>query len=272
MSTTIERRASVSSDFLAAERTFLGWIRTGLALMGFGFVVARFGLFVQELQFAYPDLPVRGPSRSLPLGTALVILGVIVTLGSAWNHVRLMQESKREGEAVDRTSTLGIVVALALAGVGVAMAVTLFAYGEPTQLHTETRGSKPMKSDSGIVKVSSRHSVDDTVAKLEGLLQAKGVKLFAVIDHSGEAKMAGLEMPNTKLLIFGSPKAGTPLMLASPSIAIDLPLKLLVSEDTDRRVWIYYSAPTYLQVRHGLPQELVSVLAAVETLATQAGG
>src|SRR5262252_2488242 len=146
----MEHRANVSSDFLAAERTFLGWIRTGLALMGFGFVVARFGLFVQELQFAYPDLPVRGPSRSVPLGTVLVILGVIVTLGSAWNHVRLMQEFRREGESVDRTSTLGIVVSLALAGVGIAMAVTLFTYSEPGQPHSETRGSKTMKSDNGI--------------------------------------------------------------------------------------------------------------------------
>jgi uncharacterized protein (DUF302 family)/uncharacterized membrane protein YidH (DUF202 family) len=266
----MEHRANVSSDFLAAERTFLGWIRTGLALMGFGFVVARFGLFVQELQFAYPDLPVRGPSRSVPLGTVLVILGVIVTMGSAWNHVRLMQESRREGEAVDRTSTLGIVVSLALAGVGITMAVTLFTYSEPRQLHTETRGSKTMQSDNGIVKVASRHSVDETVAKLEGLLQAKGVKLFAVIDHSGEAKAAGLQMPDTKLLILGSPKAGTPLMLAAPSIAIDLPLKLLVAEDADGRVSISYNAPAYVQARHGLPEQFAPTLAAVESLAAQA--
>jgi len=127
-----------------------------------------------------------------------------------------------------------------------------------------------MKPDNGIVKVLSRYSVDDTVAKLEALLQTKGIKLFAVVDHSGEAKAAGLQMPGTKLLIFGNPKGGTPLMLASPSIAIDLPLKLLVSEDTDGKVWISYNAPAYLQARHDLPRDLVPVLAAVETLATKA--
>jgi uncharacterized protein (DUF302 family) len=128
-----------------------------------------------------------------------------------------------------------------------------------------------MTLDNGIAKVRSRHSVDQTVAKLEGLLQAKGVKLFAVVDHSGEAKASGLRMSPTKLLIFGNPKAGTPLMLASPSIAIDLPLKLLVSEDADGRVWISYNAPAYLQARHGLPPALVPTLAAVEALATKVG-
>jgi len=129
-----------------------------------------------------------------------------------------------------------------------------------------------MKLDNGIVRVASRHSLEETVASLEGLLKASGVKLFAVVDHSGEAKTAGLQMPSTKLLIFGNPKAGTPLMLASPSIAIDLPLKLLVAEDPDGKAWISYNAPAYLQARHDLPNELVAVLAAVEALATKAAG
>ena len=258
-------------DFLAAERTFLAWIRTGLSLMGFGFVVARFGLYLEELAFAQPNLGLLSSGRSIPIGTLLIALGVIANLGSTWNHLRLMRESRRDGAAVDRTSTLGVVVALVLAGLGVAMTITLLSYDKPVQWRGGTRGSTTMKLDNGIVKVPSRHSVDETVAKLSGLLQAKGVKLFAVVDHSGEAKAAGLQMPATKLLIFGNPKGGTPLMLASPSIAIDLPLKLLVSEDADGRTWISYNAPAYLQARHALPQELVPVLAAVEALAEKAG-
>jgi uncharacterized protein (DUF302 family) len=125
-------------------------------------------------------------------------------------------------------------------------------------------------SDNGIVTIPSHQSVDQTVQKLEGILQAKGVKLFALIDHSGEAEKAGMQMRPTKLLIFGNPKAGTPLMIASPGIAIDLPLKVLVWEDADGKVWISYNAPGYLQARHGLPTELVRNIAVVEALATKA--
>jgi uncharacterized protein (DUF302 family) len=91
-----------------------------------------------------------------------------------------------------------------------------------------------------------------------------------VVDHSGEAEKAGLKMPSTKLLIFGSPKAGTPLMLASPSVAIDLPLKILVSEDEQGKAWVSYNSPEYLGQRHGLPAELLQNIAVVETLAAKA--
>jgi uncharacterized protein (DUF302 family) len=121
-----------------------------------------------------------------------------------------------------------------------------------------------------IVRIGSNHSVDETVTRLQGILQAKGVKLFTVVDHSGEAAGAGLKMPNTKLLIFGNPKAGTPLMLASPSAALDLPLKILIAEDTAGKVWISYNAPAYLQVRHKLPSELLPNIAVMEMLAAKA--
>ena len=124
-----------------------------------------------------------------------------------------------------------------------------------------------MSADSGIVMVPSHRSVDETVDTIEGMLKAKGIKLFALVDHSGEAQAAGLAMRPTKLLIFGNPKGGTPLMVAAPSIAIDLPLKLLVSEDANGKVWISYNSPAYLQARHNLPKELVGVLAGVEGLA-----
>jgi len=121
----------------------------------------------------------------------------------------------------------------------------------------------------GITAAPSRLTVDEAVQKLRGIIEAKGVTLFALVDHSGEAEKVGLKMPPTKLLIFGSPKAGTPLMLAAPSIAIDLPLKILVSEDADGKVWISYNTPEYLCQRHGLPPELMQNLAAVEKFAAE---
>ena len=122
---------------------------------------------------------------------------------------------------------------------------------------------------NGIVDIPSRHSVQETVERLKNILQAKGVMLFALIDHSGEAEKIGLKMPPTKLLIFGSPKAGTPLMLASPRIAIDLPLKILIWEDSGGKAWVSYNDPTYLQQRHGLPPGLIQNIAVIEMLATK---
>lgn len=127
-----------------------------------------------------------------------------------------------------------------------------------------------MASDNGIVRIASKHSVDEVVEKLRGILQAKGVMLFALVDHSGEAAKVGLPMPPTKLLIFGNPKAGTPLMLASPSSAIDLPLKILVAEDASGGTFVSYNSPAYLRERHNLPQDLLANIAVVEALATAA--
>lgn len=126
-------------------------------------------------------------------------------------------------------------------------------------------------TDNGIVNKPSSHSVNEAVAKLKGILQAKGVTLFALVDHSGEAEKAGMKMKPTKLLIFGNPTAGTPLMLAAPSCAIDLPLKILIWEDGGGKVWISYNSPQYLQRRHGLPQELLQNIAVVENLAAAIG-
>jgi uncharacterized protein (DUF302 family) len=125
-------------------------------------------------------------------------------------------------------------------------------------------------SESGIVRIPSKYSVDEIVEKLRGILQAKGVTLFALIDHSGEAAKVGLTMPPTKLLIFGNPKGGTPLMLAAPSIAIDLPLKILVAEDAGGATYLSYNSPAYLRDRHHLPQELLANIAVVEALANAA--
>jgi uncharacterized protein (DUF302 family) len=128
-----------------------------------------------------------------------------------------------------------------------------------------------LDSGNGMVDIPSNHSVDQTVERLKGILEAKGVTLFAVVDHSGEAEKVGMQMRPTKLLIFGSPRAGTPLMLAAPSIAIDLPLKILVSEDADGKVRVSYNSPEYLQKRHGVPEELFQNIAVVGALAAKAG-
>lgn len=124
------------------------------------------------------------------------------------------------------------------------------------------------KTEVGLVNIPSHHSVDGTVDKLKGILNAKGVMLFALVDHSGEAEKVGMKMPPTKLLIFGSPKAGTPIMLAAPTIAIDLPLKILVWQDANGKVWVTYNDLNYLKNRHSVPEELLKNLAVIEALAT----
>jgi uncharacterized protein (DUF302 family) len=127
-----------------------------------------------------------------------------------------------------------------------------------------------MATDKGIIERLSPHSVEETVERLKSILQAKGVTLFTLVDHSGEAQKVGLKMRPTKLLIFGNPQAGTPLMLAAPSVAIDLPLKILVWEDEEGKVWLSYNSPEYLKERHGLPPELLANIAVVETLVAKA--
>jgi uncharacterized protein (DUF302 family) len=126
------------------------------------------------------------------------------------------------------------------------------------------------REDSGLVDLPSNRSVDETLEKLKAILQSKGIKLFALIDHSGEAAHVGMKMRPTKLLIFGSPKAGTPVMLAAPSSAIDLPLKILIWEDAQGRVWVTYNSPAYLQERHNIPVELLPNLSVIEALAKSA--
>ncbi len=126
------------------------------------------------------------------------------------------------------------------------------------------------ETGNGIVSQRSQHPVDETVERLRTLLAAKNVRLFALVDHSGEAEKAGLKMPATRLLIFGSPLAGTPVMLAAPSIAIDLPLKILVWEDGEGQAWLSWNSPEYLQHRHGVPEALMKNIEVVEGLATKA--
>jgi uncharacterized protein (DUF302 family)/uncharacterized membrane protein YidH (DUF202 family) len=271
-STQTTQRADLR-DLLAAERTFLAWIRTGLALMGFGFVVARFGLFLQQLQIIQhaPAAPSYG--LSLWFGTSLIALGVLVNAVSAWHHLRLVQELNRGGPIPTRPSIQAVLVAVFLALVGLAMAIYLISVRGTTNFHSDNLSEAHMAItiDRGMVDKSSNHSVEETLERLKNILQSKGVTLFAVVDHSGEAEKAGMKMRPTKLLIFGNPKAGTPLMLAAPSSAIDLPLKILIWEDDRGKTWLSYNSPEYLLKRHGLPESLLSNISVVEALATKAG-
>ena len=124
-------------------------------------------------------------------------------------------------------------------------------------------------SGNGMVHLASGHPVDEAVDRLKGMLKANGVTVFAVVDHDGEAKKAGLSLRPTKLVIFGNPKAGTPVMQAAPTSAIDLPLKILVWQDDEGKVWVSYNSAEYLQARHGFPEALRGNLAAATGLAAK---
>lgn len=121
-------------------------------------------------------------------------------------------------------------------------------------------------ADNGLVHLSSPFSVSETTKRLEAALQSKGIAIFCHVDHSGEAEKVGMKMHPTQLLIFGNPKAGTPLMLASPTLAIDLPLKALVWEDAGNKVWVSYNSPEYLQQRHNIPADLLKNIAVIVPL------
>jgi uncharacterized protein (DUF302 family) len=123
---------------------------------------------------------------------------------------------------------------------------------------------------NGIVDVASRYSVPETLARLQMILKEKGMTVFALVDHSGEAEKAGLAMRPTQLLIFGSPKGGTPLMVAAPRLAIDLPLKALAWQDEAGQVWLSYNSPEYLQQRHGFPADLMKNIAGIAGLVQKA--
>jgi uncharacterized protein (DUF302 family) len=123
---------------------------------------------------------------------------------------------------------------------------------------------------NGLVQIASHYSVDESVQRLRLLLEQKGLQVFAVIDHSGEAEKVGLKMRPTKVVIFGSPKGGTQLMVAAPSLAIDLPLRALVAEDESGQVSVSYNSPEYLQQRHGVPQDLIKNIAGAGALVAKA--
>jgi uncharacterized protein (DUF302 family) len=127
-----------------------------------------------------------------------------------------------------------------------------------------------MKAGEGIISKESKYSVPETLDRVDALLRTKGIKIFVRVDHGGEAEKAGLKMPPTQLLIFGNPKGGTPVMLAAPTAAIDLPLKALASQDADGKVWLSYNDPEYIKRRFGLTDEQIKTIAGTGSLIEQA--
>lgn len=128
----------------------------------------------------------------------------------------------------------------------------------------------PDLQDNGMIHLSSPHTVSETLARLETIVRTKGISILALIDHSGDAERADLKMLPTKLLIFGNAKAGTPLMSASPTVAIDLPLKALVWEDSGGKVWLSYNTPDYLRQRHAIPDNLLQNIAGIGPICAEA--
>ncbi len=124
--------------------------------------------------------------------------------------------------------------------------------------------------DSGLIHLRSTHSVEDTVVRLVAILQTKSLPILAQIDHSGDAAKAGLTMPPTKLLIFGNARSGTPLMISAPTVAIDLPLKALIWQDTAGKIWLSYNSPEYLKQRHSIPDDLLNNIAGISAICAEA--
>ncbi len=123
-----------------------------------------------------------------------------------------------------------------------------------------------LAAGDGVISKPSRYSVSETLDRLESVLKSKGVKIFARIDHAAEAEQAGLKLRPTQLLLFGNPRAGTPVMAAAPSAAIDLPLKALAWQDETGKVWLSYNEPEFIARRHGIPADLMNPIAGAAAL------
>jgi uncharacterized protein (DUF302 family) len=240
--------------------------------MGFGFITACFGLLLKQitasqhgrLASSYVCPSGFGPLIGRECSSSFSQHGVIFAL---------VRELSLGSVLPSRPSAQAVPIALFLALVGLAMATYLLSVRHNDNVQVQDKQEVSVTSTNamaGIVDKPSNHSVDETVGGLKNILQSKGITLFALVDHSGEAEKIGMKMPPTKLLIFGNPKAGTPLMVATPSIAIDLPLKILVWEDAHKKTWVSYNSSAYLQERHNLPTELLQNIAVVETLAAKA--
>jgi uncharacterized protein (DUF302 family) len=250
----------------------MGTHRPGLH--GIRFCCGALRIFLRQLQINQHDFSAQSYGLSLWFGTALIAAGVIVNVFSGWHHARLVRELDHEDTTHSRPSTPAVALAFFLAIVGLAMATYLVVVRSTTQSHSGTIEEVSMTPSTstvnGIEETPSNHSVEQTVERVKAILQAKGLTLFALVDHSGEAEKVGLKMGPTKLLILGSPKGGTPVMLAAPSVAIDLPLKILVREDAQGKVWVSHNNPEYLKQRHNIPDALLQNISGVRAIVEEA--
>lgn len=246
-------------DYLAQERTLLAWIRTGVALIGFGFVVARFGLLLSALGMRAPTRT--ESSLDLILGLALVVLGIAVTVQALVTHARRVRDLRTGSFRAPTSELTGMLITAMLAVIGIGLGLQLFL-GQARA----AAGRTHMDTTAGLLTRPSQHSVAETLDRLEKDLRAKGITVFARIDHGGEAAKVGLTLRPTQVLIFGNPRGGTPVMQAVQTAAIALPLKALAWEDAGGKVWLSTDDPELLGSRFGLDPSLLKPLGAVAPL------
>lgn len=248
-----------SREFLAEERTLLAWYRTAVALAGLGFVLERLSIFLRMVQ-----LSPLGTSGDLPHlhGAWLVVLSVVVNVLAITRHVITVRAMRRAGLASLAPQSPVLLVGVLLTLLTGALAVSLIATAPPAP----QKRSQTMDIGEGIVRKPSARTVPETLDRLEGILKTKGIQVFARIDHSGEAAKVGLTMPPTQVLIFGNPRGGTPVMLAAPTAALDLPLKALAWQDTAGKVWLGYTDPAYFARRYGLTEAQVAPVSGIGQL------
>jgi uncharacterized protein (DUF302 family)/uncharacterized membrane protein YidH (DUF202 family) len=248
-----------SREFLAEERTLLAWLRTSLGIAGLGFVLDRFSLFLRAMQISTGVAPGHLPHVQ---GIWFVLLAFVVNVLAISRHLVTIRAMRRAGLASAAPQSPVLVVAVLLTLLTAALGLSVI----PSARADTPRRSESMDIGEGIIRKPSTRTVPETLDRLEATLKAKGITVFARVDHSGEAAKVGLTMPPTQVLIFGNPKAGTPVMLAAPTSAIDLPLKALAWQDGAGKVWLGYTDPAYLARRYGLTEAQVAPLAGIGQL------
>jgi len=267
--------------FLAAERSLLAWTRTCAALMGLGFLIERFRL---DLEATAPGQAI-APHFSFAslVGLGLMGLSALLAALSTLAFRDILKTLGPRRRLPTRFANLGVITNLGLASLGIMLTIYLAVTNDPevpssladhdSRSAIAERGhsmSNSTDSTQGIVRIACRNAVGATVDRLEALLKERGVLVFARIDFSGDAARAGLTMRPEQMLIFGNPKAGTPLMQAAPIAGLDLPMKALVWEDADGKTWLAYNEPKYVIQRHGLAPTFSANLAAVVPLLEKA--
>jgi uncharacterized protein (DUF302 family)/uncharacterized membrane protein YidH (DUF202 family) len=260
-------------DHAANERTFLAWVRTSIAVIAFGFLVERFDLLL--VSAAPASLKNRASALQEEfgrlVGLVLIVLGVVMILIAVHRFVRTAKEIDDQGIAPGTGSRTDLALASLLV---ILIGALLFYLVHNLAAQTSDRqvmnnaltlGSTAMTAD-GLIEISSDFEAADTMNRLEAEVKAKGMTVFARVDHAGGARAVGLSLRPTELLIFGNAKGGTPLMEANQEIGLDLPLKVLVYQDAAGKVWLAYSSPSWLAERYDLPNSVAANVSALETM------